>query len=106
MIMMGCTQVTVASCAGRRVGSHDRAHVPVAQQLLWRALLGDGGCAPGQLVPGQRAQRWQVAQQVVHLSGVVLALQDALSECLQVEHACLAQGRGMRHRKSKFACPE
>ena len=85
----GVQEFKGASCTGRCGGSHDRAHKPIAKQLLWRAPLGDGGCAPGQLVPRKRTQRWQIAQKVVHLGGVVLALQDVLLERLQVARACL-----------------
>lgn len=55
----------------------------LAQQVLWWTLLRDGCRPPDQLIGRERAQRGKVGQQVVHLSIVGLALQDALPRCLQ-----------------------
>ena len=59
-------------------GALDEAGAVLAQQVLGRALLGDG-CGPsGQLIWSERTQRGKVGQQVMHLGVVSLALQDAI----------------------------
>ena len=56
-----------------------------AQQAFGLALLVDRGCPADELLRGQRAQRGQVGQQVVHLTIVHVALQNALPGGLQMQ---------------------